>query len=51
MFIANKILAKHDATYEPLKVYNKKHGTHYTKPGQMNLAEQMKQDGLKTHGS
>ncbi len=36
MFVANKVLAKHDAKYMPLKIYNKKHGTDYTRPGGMN---------------
>jgi len=39
VFMANKVLAKHDEKYMPLKVYNKKHDTDYTQPGAMNLGE------------
>lgn len=35
-FVANDVLAKHDSKYMPLKLYNKKHGTDYSQPGQMN---------------
>lgn len=51
VFIGDKVLAKHDASYMPLKVYNKKHGTHYTRPGQMNLAEQAHRNGGASNGS
>jgi cytochrome c-type biogenesis protein CcmE len=36
VFVANDVLAKHDSKYMPLKVYDKKTGTDYTRPGQMN---------------
>lgn len=36
VFVANKVLAKHDAKYMPLKIYNKKYATDYTRPGGMN---------------
>jgi cytochrome c-type biogenesis protein CcmE len=39
VFMANKVLAKHDEKYMPLKVYNKKHGTDYARPGGMNTVE------------
>lgn len=37
VFMANKVLARHDENYMPLKVYNKKHGTDYKRPGAMNM--------------
>lgn len=36
IFIANDVLAKHDSKYMPIKVYDKKHHAHYTRPGAMN---------------
>lgn len=39
VFVANDVLAKHDAKYMPLKIYNKRHDTDYTRPGQMNWNE------------
>lgn len=39
-FVANDVLAKHDSKYMPLKLYNKKHGTDYSKPGQMDAGRE-----------
>ncbi|MGH8272776.1 MAG: cytochrome c maturation protein CcmE [Gammaproteobacteria bacterium] len=36
VFIANDVLAKHDAKYMPLKLYNKEKGTAYQRPGAMD---------------
>ena len=36
VFVANDVLAKHDSKYMPLKMYDKKTGKAYTRPGQMN---------------
>ncbi len=36
VFVANDVLAKHDSKYMPLKMYDKKTGKDYTRPGQMN---------------
>ncbi len=36
VFVANDVLAKHDSKYMPLKMYDKKTGKSYTRPGQMN---------------
>lgn len=38
-FVANDVLAKHDSKYMPLKMYNKKKGTDYSQPGQMDAGE------------
>lgn len=35
-FVANDVLAKHDSKYMPLKLYNKRNGTEYSHPGQMD---------------
>lgn len=39
-FVANDVLAKHDSKYMPLKVYNKKHDTDYSRPGQMDTGQE-----------
>ncbi len=44
VFVASHILAKHDAKYMPLKLYNKKHDTAYRRPGGMDT-------NAKTNGS
>jgi len=36
VFVANDVLAKHDSKYMPLKMYDKKTGKAYTRPGQMD---------------
>ena len=36
VFVANDVLAKHDSKYMPLKMYDKKTGKAYSRPGQMN---------------
>jgi len=35
-FVADDVLAKHDSKYMPLKLYDKKTGKAYTRPGQMD---------------
>lgn len=45
VFVANDVLAKHDSKYMPLKMYDKKTGKAYTRPGQMN------EGGENDHGS
>jgi len=45
VFVADDVLAKHDSKYMPLKMYDKKTGKAYTRPGQMN------QGGESGHGS
>lgn len=45
VFVADDVLAKHDSKYMPLKMYDKKTGKSYTRPGQMN------EGGENGHGS
>ena len=45
VFVANDVLAKHDSKYMPLKMYDKKTGKSYTRPGQMN------EGGVNDNGS
>jgi len=45
VFVANDVLAKHDSKYMPLKMYDKKTGKRYTRPGQMD------EGGMNSNGS
>ena len=38
-FVANDVLAKHDSKYMPLKMYDKKTGSGYSHPGQMDAGQ------------